>query len=362
MPDSTLVSTAVDALRARWAAYRDEHPNTRIRNAAADLGVSEAELLATQVGDHVTRLDTRFEALLRGLEAIGPVMALTRNEACVHEKKGVYRGVEMIYAHDMGIVYAEDPDIDLRLFMNRWHHAFAVETPWDGARDGIRRSLQIFDADGTAVHKVFLIRKSDVAAYEALVAAHRVPDQAPGLTVEPYPAPEPETPDAEIDQVAFLQAWSTLKDTHDFFPLLRDHGVRRLQALRLAEGQFADRVEATSVRTMLQDAAAEGTPIMVFVGSPGCIQIHTGTVRKLKEYGPWYNVLDPGFNLHLHEGLIDSVWVVRKPTVDGDVNALEVFDAQGELIVQFFGERKPGRHELPAWQASLDRLPRLTTA
>jgi putative hemin transport protein len=31
----------------------------------------------------------------------------------------------------------------------------------------------------------------------------------------------------------------------------------------------------------------------------------------LKAVGPWYNILDPSFNLHLREDAIDQVWVVR---------------------------------------------------
>src|SRR3546814_4658978 len=71
---------------------------------------------------------------------------------------------------------------------------------------------------------------------------------------------------------------------------------------------------------------------MIFVGSPGMVQIHTGPVTTLKQVGPWFNVLDPGFNLHLRDGDITEAWVVRKPTRDGIVTALEVYDAEGRQI------------------------------
>ena len=59
---------------------------------------------------------------------------------------------------------------------------------------------------------------------------------------------------------------------------------------------------------------------MIFVSSRGCIQIHTGEVRKLLPMGPWFNVMDPNFNLHLREDHVASAWVVKKPTTDGVVN------------------------------------------
>ena len=50
---------------------------------------------------------------------------------------------------------------------------------------------------------------------------------------------------------------------------------------------------------------------MVFVGNRGCIQIHSGTVTKLVEAGPWFNVFDSQFNLHLREDKIAEIWVTK---------------------------------------------------
>ena len=96
---------------------------------------------------------------------------------------------------------------------------------------------------------------------------------------------------------------------------------------------------------------------MVFVGNQGCIEIHSGPIHSLKPMGPWLNVLDPGFNLHLREAAIDTAWVVRKPGEDGVVTSLELFDAAGEAIATLFGKRKPGQVEDPAWRALVGGLP-----
>lgn len=344
-------------LRARFAAFREQNPTTRIRTAAREMGVSEGELVATGVDGDVTPLarpGSNWREIIPELEALGEVMALTRNDACVHEKHGVYDNTDITLPHGMALVL-DDP-IDLRLFCARWRFGFAVATPWEGGPGGLRRSLQFFDAHGDAVHKVFLTRKSDVDAFEALVARHTAEEFA--MEVEPRPEPSAETPDAEIDREAFLTAWAGLQDTHDFFPLLRDYGVSRTQALRFAEGRFTERAEPVAARRVLEAAAETETPIMVFVGNRGAIQIHSGPVKKLMERGPWFNVLDPGFNLHLDETQIAEAWVVVKPTEDGDVTALECYDADGQQIVQFFGERKPGIPELESWREIVRGLPR----
>ncbi|MEI9994166.1 MAG: ChuX/HutX family heme-like substrate-binding protein [Rhizomicrobium sp.] len=341
------------ALRQAWSDLSDRSAGRlRSRDAAARLGVSEGELIASLVGDSATRLRTDGAAIIREVPALGPVMALTRNAHCVHEKIGPYLDVSIEAAH--GLVLGEL--IDLRLFPSRWHHTFAVI---DETEDGPRRSLQVFDADGTAVHKIYQKPATDVAAFDRLISQWRAEDQSPVLQPVAIAAPKADRPDSEIDVEGLRRAWSALEDTHEFFGMLRKHGTGRLQALRLAGPQFAQPVTTDSLARTLETARDAATPIMVFVGNPGCIQIHSGPVTTLKRMGPWFNVLDPTFNLHLREDAIASAWVVRKPTRDGDVTSLELFDKDGFCFAQLFGVRKPGKPELEAWRAVLAILPGL---
>lgn len=330
----------------------------RHRDIARQLRVSEGELIAAHVGLpaddaqvllRATRLRALWPAIVEALPGLGEVMALTRNAACVHEKIGVYQNPSV--HQQIGLVLG--PDIDLRLFYQAWAHGFAVQ---EQTPQGVQRSLQFFDAAGVALHKVFLRPASDVAAFARLVEALADPDRSDRLTVQ-APAPsEPERADADIDVAGLRQAWGRLRDTHDFMGLLKTFGVTRTQALRLAEPRFAQAVQPEDCQGLLQAAAAQGVPIMVFVGNPGAIQIHTGPVRQVVLRGPWLNVLDPGFNLHLREDHIASAWVVRKPTVDGLVSSLELFDSQGDTIAMLFGARKPGQAERCEWRALLEPL------
>src|SRR5690606_17828286 len=207
-----------------------------------------------------------------------------------------------------------------------------------------------FDQDGEAVHKIYLTEQSDLAAYEALVAKYKADVQGEPLQITPVDKTIEETPDSEIDVAGFQQAWLDLKDTHDFFGLLRKFGVSRRQAMRLAPEGHATAISVPSLKRILEGASERGLDIMVFIGSRGCIQIHTGKVKKLLQTGPWFNVLDPEFNMHLREDGISSVWLVKKPTEDGIVTSLEAFDQDGNIIVQFFGKRKPRIPEREDWR------------
>lgn len=349
-PSSSSLASSVDwsTLLASWESLRADDPRVRQRNAAVTLGVSEAELLSTRVGPEVVRLQGPWHRLIEGLPSVGRVMALTRNEPCVIEKTGTYTDVQV--GPRMGVVL--DPAIDLRLFFDHWHHGFAVLD--DDGRGGVRRSLQFYDSDGVAVHKVYANAETDLEAWAQLIARFRHPEQVPGITVHPAQTPPETVSDGEVDVEAFQQEWRDLQDTHHFFGLMRRHKVERLQAFRLAPEGFADRLDNDALRKTLYHAASTELSIMVFVGSPGCIEIHTGPIRKVVPMGPWLNVLDPTFNLHLREDAIVETWRVRKPTADGVVTSIEVYDDKGREIAMLFGERKPGNPELDAWRAWAD--------
>jgi len=333
------------SLKEQYLAFKAENPKKRIRDIAAALNVSEAELLMTSLGENVIILENTFDALLKEITGLGYVMALTRNEYCVHERKGIYEKVS--FSPHAGLVLG--PDIDLRLFMSQWKLGFAVE-------DNNLKSFQFFDGNGVAIHKIYLTDKSNVENYHELVARFRKADQQAVVLFATEPAAKPALPDEEIDVAAFQEAWTGLQDTHEFFGLLKRFNLNRTQALRLAPAGFAKQISAGDFKGIVQHCAEQQVPIMVFVGNHGCIQIHTGTVTRIVEMDTWFNVLDPEFNLHLRMDAVVAVWHVVKPSADGDVNSIELFDKEGEMIVQLFGKRKPGLPELTEWREILANI------
>ena len=295
------------------------------------------------------RLRPDWHALMGLLEPIGEVMALTRNASCVHEKIGVYQNATI--TERVGVVASGN--IDLRAFYSKWAHGFAVT---EMTSRGRQHSLQFFDISGVAIHKIYLRENSDVKAYQSLTKQFADDSQQSGLYTENPVPKSPEQADQQIDLQALHQAWAALRDTHDFFSLLKAHAVSRVQALRLAQPKFVQQVHCAEVLRVLTAAAAREIPLMAFVGNHGMLQIHSGPIHKVWYAKPWLNVLDDSFNLHLRMDHIDTAWVVKKPTVDGLVTSFEIFDAQGDAIAMLFGLRKPGQQELSAWRDLLDEI------
>ena len=334
---------------AALRTLRAENPKARARDLAHTHGVTEAALVAAHVGHGTTMIDATPDRLFPLIRDLGDVMALTRNAACVHERRGVYSD----YRSGPHAAMVLDPEIDLRIFPSHWTHAFAVV---EQTEDGLKRSLQIFDAAGDAVHKVHLKPSSNADAFDALTATLGMPDQPQTLTLSPRtPTEGPKPNPARTDDLR--RDWDAMTDTHQFNTLTRRLKMNRLGAYQLAGQPRAERIDTGAVTQALHAAADNAIPLMIFVGNAGCIQIHGGPIAKVVPMGPWINVMDPRFNLHLRTDQIAQVWRVWKPTRTGDANSIEAFDKDGGLILQIFGYRKDAAPT--AWNAFVKSLPAL---
>ena len=281
---------------------RAKSPRLYARDFAQNLGLSEAALCAAFVGVCATRISAAPADILPRIATLETVMALTRNESCVLEKVGCYDH----FRPGPEAATVGNGTIDLRLFPAHWHHAFA----WDEVGPkGPKRSVQVFDAQGEAVHKIHLRDESNHEAWAALVSELALADQTQHFT----PAAQ---------ETGTAQGW--------------DNGQRPANATPLAPG---------SVEKLMYRAAATGVPICFTVGNNGCIERHQGPIHRVLEAGPWINVLDPGLELHLRMDHMAEVF-----RSDATVTA---FDAKGGKIVEI-GCGAP--EAIAQWEALLAEL------
>ncbi|WP_058048161.1 hemin-degrading factor [Janthinobacterium sp. Ant5-2-1] len=364
-------SAAPATLAERWSTLRTEQPKLQIRDAARALGVSEAQLLATNIGKGVTRLQAdgnQPREIMRAALDLGIVQAITRNENGVIETTGVASKFKQAGDKSEQADAKQDPEtearqrniaggylggqIDLRFHFENWKYAFAVE---QAGRDGKpTRSLQFFDANGTAVHKIYLRNEPGVAVYDKLVATFRMPQQSADLNVLAVAPKAAEKPDAEIDVKEFQLAWKDMTDVHQFAQIMREFHLSREQALRLAPAGVVERVTPEALRTLLENAAKDKVAIMVFLGNDGLTQIYSGKIEKTMAAGGFFNVLDPDFNLHIRDTALRSGWVVKR----GGVTSVEFFDKDGTQVVSFFGVRERGKPQPQSWVDLADSLPK----
>ena len=330
-------------------SLREQDKDLRDREFVKSIGISEAELVEAFIPTgKAQRLKIDVPLLLKNAHKLGEVMALTRNEYAVSEKKGHFQNV--FPGSDVSMTLGQ---IDLRIFQNNWKFAFVCTMP---VRDRIVDSLQFFDAYGEAVFKLYPEPTTDLDEWNKLVALLKVDATKEKLRVL-RATPYNNSPIHNADIEEFRNRWRQMTDVHQLHDILKELKIGRHDAVKLVGSEFANEVRGDSVEILLQSAAEREVPIMCFVGNKGCIQIFTGKIEKLKKIDGWFNILDEKFHLHLLTSGISRIWNVRKPTSDGYVSSLEVFDQNGEMIIQFFGKRSAGEQEREDWRSLLSELP-----
>lgn len=330
----------------------EQNPKMRARDIAAMFGIKEVQLVSAFCGHRNARIRMEMDNIFRGLANVGEVLALTRNESAVHEKVGVYDKYHSGKHASMMLGEA----IDTRMFPKHFVHGFLVKKETD---KGIKQSLQFFDAQGDAVHKIHSCSSTDMLAWDKLMEELHHSDQTQeldcvGRSINEY-ADEP------IKLVEQLKSqWEKMTDTHQFVGIIRKLKLSRHQAVKIIGDEFAWKIDKKSIEKMMRQSADKQLPIMCFVGSQGCIQIHSGPIQNIKRMGHWLNIMDEGFHLHLRTDQIEDVWVVRKPTDKGHVTSIEAYNASGELVIQFFGKRVEGHDEREIWRDIVEGLQRFS--
>ncbi|EJF90614.1 hemin-degrading factor [Bartonella tamiae] len=332
-------------------ALREENKDMREREFAKSIGISEAELVEAYCANGSThRIRVDVPTFLNEAVKLGEVMALTRNEGAVNERIGHFQ--KIIPGENVSLTLGE---IDLRIFQNNWKFGFVREMH---VHDRLVKSFQFFDAYGEAVFKLYPKAETNVEEWDKLIK--RLAQDSPKESIQVLPLPSPESHEADIPNIEeFRERWEKMTDVHQLHNILKEFNISRYDAVKFVGEKFANPLDKNAIEKMFEGAVEHKIPIMCFVGNRGCIQIFTGKVEKIQMYGAWFNVLDEKFNLHLLTTEIDKIWHVRKPTSDGYVSSLEAFNRHGDMIIQFFGERKEGTGEREDWRSLLSTLPAL---
>lgn len=264
---------------AQLAELRQRNPGLRMREAAQLLQVSELELLVSDPKNQL--LDGAvLEDCLQQMAADGIWMWLARTEGAVLE---VDRKLQ--FEKGEGFFMLSDDTLRIKLLSSDCMHlVYTVQ------EKGSPRSLQLFDNSGVAVLKIYLKDTRRVDKTDAML--------------QPYFTAKPE----QMTIVPAVSAW-TKKD-------------------EIGDGQSAPK---DAYRGIIENASLNKLPLEFSLANNGCEFSVSVQPRKIVESGPWFNILDRGFNLHLREDLVANCRVFERM---GFADEWLFYDADGETILR----------------------------
>lgn len=343
----TINALDIEALKAQ----RIEMQGTKIRarEAAKQLGVSEAQYVALGEADEVSALNKQFSSLLEQLSGAGELMALTRNDCMVFEHHGRYER----FSYMRNTMIVQGSGVDLRLRLGTWAYGFKVNEKG-------RVSLQFFNNYGQAVHKIYVTKQTDSDAFNSIVDTYLVPLTSPDLAIKE--APKPVLPQASklLDVSALRVDWQRLENAHHFQALLKAYKLTRPLAYQHLP-ESATPISVHTLKPVLEAICEQQLEVMIFVSNVGAVQVHNGKIHKLLEMGPWFNVLDEKFNLHAQLESVDCAWCINKSYENRTTCSVEFFDRyhQPLMMIYLHPDVLYNSGQQASWQKILQQLPKL---
>jgi putative hemin transport protein len=192
-----------------------------------------------------------------------------------------------------------------------------------------------------------LVDESHTEAYQTLITQFRDPIQTSSLSLENKPTKI--ALNDEIDAGSLRQRWSQIKDVHEGGQIINAFNSPRIKIYEALGDEYAKKLPYSIIEDTLKALSEYQIPTMIFVQNQSAVQSYAGHIKRLLRTGPWFNILDEGFNLHLNTEQIGQAWLITKPSENGYIHSLNVFDHNHNEIMIMTDNRTRGEQESIEW-------------
>tara|TARA_B100000676_G_C17999153_1_gene799797 strand:- start:552 stop:1502 length:951 start_codon:yes stop_codon:yes gene_type:complete len=287
-------------LKSKWKKFQQDNPKVRIRDAAYQMKVSEAELLSTEINETVSFLLIEdMTAFIKDVLKVDKIMLLIRSDYVVHEKTIKTKNITL---EDNQIIDLDKNDCSILDFnIDAFEYVF-FQKKMHSNRE--LKSFQFFDKAGMAILKIYLKGK-DLGFFDEIDLKYK--------KTYNYEMQS----DLDINNSNLLDSKIKINlpyDTSNSKTSCRDISVK-------------------SLRLILENASDMKTPIQIHALGLGTIQYHRNTVRNIVDYGPWVNVIDQKFNLHVLENGLTRASLIQYQFKDCQQYLINFFDKNNTHVL-----------------------------
>lgn len=287
-------------LKSKWKKFQQDNPKVRIRDAAYQMKVSEAELLSTEINETVSFLLIEdMTAFIKDVLKVDKIMLLIRSDYVVHEKTIKTKNIRL---EDNQIIDLDKNDCSILDFnIDAFEYVF-FQKKMHSNRE--LKSFQFFDKAGMAILKIYLKGK-DLGFFDEIDLKYK--------KTYNYEMQS----DLDINNSNLLDSKIKINlpyDTSNSKTTCRDISVK-------------------SLRLILENASDMKTPIQIHALGLGTIQYHRNTVRNIVDYGPWVNVIDQKFNLHVLENGLTRASLIQYQFKDCQQYLINFFDKNNTHVL-----------------------------
>ena len=291
-------------LKSKWKKFQQDNPKVRIRDAAYQMKVSEAELLSTEINETVSFLLIEdMNEFIKDILKVDKIMLLVRSDYVVHEKTIKTKNVRLV---DNQIIDLDDNGCNILDFnIDEFEYVF-FQKKMHSSRE--LKSFQFFDKAGMAILKIYLKGK-DLGFFDEIDLKYK--------KIYNYEMQS----DLDINNSKLLESKIKINLPYD---------------TSNSTTSCSD-ISVNSLRLILENASDMKIPVQIHAFGLGTIQYHRDTVRNIVDYGPWVNVIDQKFNLHVLQDGLTRASLVQYQFKDCQQYLINFFDKNNAHVLGVTG-------------------------
>ena len=287
------------AIKSKWKALLAENNKVRIRDAANQIGVSEASLLSTEIDEGVSFLDIdNYNIFFAKVLSMNKIMLLIRSDSVVHEKTITTKEIKLeknkIIDVNGSPILEFNPNLFKYVFAQNKIHA-----------NKSLRSFQIFDNYGNAILKIYL-KGNDESKFDQIASQYNA-DYNYELQSDTI--------------IKRLQSEYIKREAIDF--------INKLEKKKTYQYDSGENI----LRKILIAVSDTKIPIQIHAIGLGTIQYHRDSINKIIDFGPWINIIDKRFNLHAIESHLTQT-TLNEYNANGDKSySIDFYDKVNDYVL-----------------------------
>jgi len=287
-----------ESLKKEFISFKNNQANKklRIRDIAHKLGVSEAELLSTQIDNQNIKYlkILNYKSFFKNLFQSKKVMLLIRSDFIVHEK--VVNCDELKYEKDL-ISFKNKENNDLTFFNTKDIINVFFENKLHQNKPLL--SFQFFDGNGDAILKIFL-KSKDYGIFNEIAKKH-------------------------IEDYDFnLQKNKQNKAIQNNVTFEKKYNKNKCKIVK---------TDHLILRYILENISKLKIPIQLHAFGNSSKQYHFGLAKNIMDFGPWINVIDKKFNIHAMESKLTNSHIIIDENKVSKTYHIEFLDNKNNLIL-----------------------------
>ena len=293
-----MIKTSIDrfnTIKSNWDQFKSDPNNKkiRIRDAAKKLNISEAELLSTQIDNVSIRylFIDNFKEFFNSILSLDKIMLLIRNDYVVHEK--IIETNNLLFEENRLYSQEKQKNLILKFNKNTFNHSFFECKMHAGKK---LYSFQFFDFMGNSILKIYLKGKAE----------------------------------KKFDEIALQYTSQYRYQLQLEKEFKKSHKEESIEPIYYDNNYIKKNLDKIMIREILETASKKQIPIQIHGIGLHTIQYHQNIIKNVIDYGPWINVIDKNFNIHILENQISKNSIYRH---NDECYSIEFFDTNSNHLM-----------------------------